>query len=61
VAKRDTDFLSTPPYAYEIGAAAAAVAIWRLLTKGVADERDAQAAQAAQAGKEATPPERLQA
>lgn len=56
--KRDTDFLRTPPYAFEIGAAAAAVAIWRLLTKGVADERDGQAAQA---GKEATPPERPQA
>jgi hypothetical protein len=58
VVKRDTDFLRTPPYAFEIGAAAAAVAIWRLLTKGLDDERAAQAAQAANT---ATPPERLQA
>jgi hypothetical protein len=56
ITRRDTAFLRTPPYAFEIGAAAAAVAIWKLLTQAARDEREAD-----QAGNAATPPSRLQA
>jgi hypothetical protein len=57
MSRRDSRFLRTPPYAFEIGAVAAAVSIWKLLTRAARDEEE----RAGQAGKEATPPNRLQA
>ncbi|HZO96879.1 MAG TPA: hypothetical protein VFB42_05865 [Gaiellaceae bacterium] len=48
MSRRDSRFLRAPPYAFELGAVAAAAAIWRLLTKGARDEREA--------GREGQPP-----
>jgi hypothetical protein len=53
---KDTRFLRTPPYAFEIGVVVAAGALWQLLTRGARDESEED-----QAGSEATPADRAQA
>jgi hypothetical protein len=55
---RDSRFLRTPPYAFQIGAVAAVGAVWKLLTQAAREEREADQDQA---GKAATPPNRRQA
>jgi hypothetical protein len=57
MARKDSRFLRTPPYAFEIGAVAAAISIWKLLTRAERDEEE----RPGQAGKEAMPPNRRQA
>jgi hypothetical protein len=53
---RDKRFLHTPPYAFELGLALAAGAVWKLLTRGAREESDEH-----YSGSDATPPERTQA
>jgi len=53
---KDTRFLRTPPYAFEVGVVVAAGALWQLLTRGARDEGDED-----QVGSEATPADRTQA
>ncbi len=53
---KDTRFLRTPPYAYEIGVVVAAGALWQLLTRGAREESDED-----QVGSAAAPAERAQA
>ena len=55
-ASKDTRFLRTKPYAFEIGVAVAAGALWQLLTRGARDE-----AEQVQAGSDAMPADRAQA
>jgi hypothetical protein len=53
---KDTRFLRTPPYAFEIGIVVAAGALWQLLTQGARDESEED-----QAGSATDPAERAQA
>jgi len=53
---KDTRFLRTPPYAFEVGVVVAAGALWQLLTRGAREESEDD-----QAGSEVTPAERAQA
>ena len=53
---KDTRFLRTPPYAFEVGVVVAAGALWQLLTRGARDEHEQD-----QAGSETMPAERAQA
>jgi hypothetical protein len=53
---RDKRFLHTPPYAFELGLALAAGAVWQLLTRGAREESEED-----YSGSDATPPERTQA
>ena len=55
-ASKDTRFLRTKPYAFEIGVAVAAGALWQLLTRGARDESEDDD----QAGSAATPDSRAQ-
>jgi hypothetical protein len=55
-ASKDTRFLRTKPYAFEIGVAVAAGALWQLLTRGARDEAEQD-----QAGSDAMPADRAQA
>jgi hypothetical protein len=55
-ASKDTRFLRTKPYAFEIGVAVAAGALWQLLTRGARDESEQD-----QAGSDAMPADRAQA
>jgi hypothetical protein len=57
MSRKDTRFLRTPPYAFEIGAVAAAFSIWKLLARAEREEAEGPG----QAGKEAMPPNRRQA
>ena len=52
---KDTRFLRTPPYAFEVGVVVAAGALWQLLTRGARDESEDQA------GSDAMPADRAQA
>ena len=53
---KDTRFLRTPPYAFELGTLVAAGALWQLLTRGARDESEDDD----QAGSAATPDSRAQ-
>ena len=55
-ASKDKRFLRTKPYAFEIGVALAAGALWQLLTRGARDESEQD-----QAGIDAMPADRAQA
>jgi hypothetical protein len=54
---KDRRFLHTPPYAWELGAVAAAAAIWKLLTATDEEKREPEA----QAGSATEAPVRSQA
>jgi hypothetical protein len=53
---KDTRFLRTPPYAFEIGVVVAAGALWQLLSRGAREESEQD-----QAGSATVPADRAQA